>query len=57
VTLVTIAHRISTVMNADKIVYLQDGEIQGQGTFAELKESVPGFMEAVRLMGMGEDSK
>jgi ATP-binding cassette subfamily C protein len=54
VTLVTIAHRISTVMNADKIVYLQDGEVQGQGTFAELKKSVPGFMEAVRLMGMGE---
>jgi len=57
VTLVTIAHRISTVMKADKIVYLQDGRVQGQGTFSELKESVPGFMEAVRLMGMGEETK
>jgi ATP-binding cassette subfamily C protein len=57
VTVLTIAHRISTVMNADKIVYLQDGKVQGQGTFSELKKSVPGFMEAVRLMGMGEDSK
>jgi ATP-binding cassette subfamily C protein len=57
VTVLTIAHRISTVKNADKIVYLQDGKVQGQGTFSELKKSVPGFMEAVRLMGMGEDSK
>jgi ABC-type multidrug transport system fused ATPase/permease subunit len=57
VTVLTIAHRISTVKNADKIVYLQDGKVQGQGTFAELKKSVPGFMEAVRLMGMGENSK
>jgi len=57
VTLVTIAHRISTVMNADKIIYLQDGKIHGQGTFTELKKSVPGFMEVVRLMGMGEETK
>jgi ATP-binding cassette subfamily C protein len=52
VTLVIIAHRISTVMNADKIIYLQDGKIHGQGTFTELKKSVPGFMEAVQLMGL-----
>jgi ATP-binding cassette subfamily C protein len=57
VTLVTIAHRISTVMNADKIIYLQDGKIHGQGTFTELKKSVPSFMEAVRLMGMSEETK
>jgi ABC-type multidrug transport system fused ATPase/permease subunit len=57
VTVLTIAHRISTVMNADKIVYLQDGKVQGQGTFSELKKSVPGFTEAVRLMGTGEHSK
>jgi ATP-binding cassette subfamily C protein len=57
VTLVTIAHRISTVMNADKIIYLQDGKIHGQGTFAELKKSVPSFMEAVRLMGISEETR
>jgi len=57
VTLVTIAHRISTVMNADKIIYLQDGKVHGQGTFTELRKSVPGFMEAVRLMGVDEETK
>jgi ATP-binding cassette subfamily C protein len=57
VTLVTIAHRISTVMNADKIIYLQDGKIHGQGTFTELKKSVPSFMEAVRLMGISEETR
>jgi len=35
-TTVVIAHRLSTVRNADKIVVLQEGRIEEQGTHAEL---------------------
>ena len=36
-TTITIAHRISTIMNADKIFVLQDGHIVGIGTHKQLK--------------------
>jgi ATP-binding cassette subfamily B protein len=35
-TVVVIAHRLNTVVQADKIVVLQDGAIVGQGTHDEL---------------------
>lgn len=35
-TIVLISHRFSTVKNADKIVFLEHGEIQEQGSHAEL---------------------
>ena len=35
-TIVVVAHRLSTVKNADKIVVLEDGEIVEEGTHAEL---------------------
>ena len=53
-TVVLIAHRLSTVMNADKIIYLDKGEVVAQGTFAELKKQVPDFAKAVQLMDLGE---
>ncbi|MFO7770107.1 MAG: ABC transporter ATP-binding protein/permease [Roseovarius gahaiensis] len=37
-TVITIAHRLSTVANADRIVVLEDGKIVEQGTHAELIE-------------------
>ena len=37
-TTITIAHRISTIMNADKIFVLQDGEIVETGTHKSLKD-------------------
>lgn len=36
-TTITIAHRISTIMNADKIFVLQDGHIVESGTHKQLK--------------------
>jgi ABC-type multidrug transport system fused ATPase/permease subunit len=53
-TIVLIAHRLSTVMNADNIIYLNKGKVVAQGTFAELKKSVPDFAKAVELMDLGE---
>ena len=36
VTTIVIAHRLTTVMNADKICYLEDGHIIEQGTLTDL---------------------
>jgi len=54
ITIVLIAHRLSTVMNADRIIYMDKGKGLGQGTFSELKASIPDFARAVDLMDLGE---
>ncbi len=53
-TVVLIAHRLSTVMGADKIIYLDSGRIVAEGTFQELKASVPDFAKAVELMDLSD---
>jgi ATP-binding cassette subfamily C protein len=53
-TVVLIAHRLSTVMNSDKIIYLDGGRVVSQGTFAKLRQDVPEFANAVNLMRLDE---
>ncbi len=52
-TVVSVAHRLSTVQNADQIFFLSEGRVVGSGTFDELAASVPEFGEQVRLAGLG----
>ena len=52
VTVVMIAHRLSTVMHADRVVYMNNGKIQAQGTFKEVRQSVPDFDRQAALMGL-----
>jgi ATP-binding cassette subfamily C protein len=42
-TRIVIAHRLSTIINADKICYLEAGQIIEQGTYAELMEKDGAF--------------
>ena len=53
-TVILIAHRLSTVQHADKIIYLDSGRIVAEGTFAELKAKVPDFAKAVELMDLSD---
>jgi ABC-type multidrug transport system fused ATPase/permease subunit len=53
-TVVLIAHRLSTVKNADKIIYMNNGVIVAEGTFKELQKKVPDFEKAVKLMGLDD---
>ena len=52
VTVVLIAHRLSTVREADKVVYLEDGKIASVGTFNEVRSNVPNFDHQASLMGL-----
>ena len=52
VTVVLIAHRLSTVRNADVVIYMQSGQIQAIGTFEEVRQLVPNFDHQANLMGL-----
>lgn len=52
-TAITIAHRLSTVRNADKIIVLKDGKIAAIGTHGELLRTYPEYREMVELQTGG----
>jgi ATP-binding cassette subfamily B protein len=47
-TLIVIAHRLSTVVDSDHIVVLEDGRVVGSGTHSELVESTPLYRELAK---------
>lgn len=51
-TVLTIAHRLSTVEDADLVLYLNEGRLKALGTFNEVRKSVPDFDRQARLMGL-----
>ncbi|AMW98060.1 ABC transporter ATP-binding protein [Rummeliibacillus stabekisii] len=44
-TTIVIAHRLSTVIDSDQIIFLEKGKITGSGTHAELYQSHPLYKE------------
>lgn len=51
-TIFMIAHRLSTVRNADLVVYLDAGEVVATGTFEEVRKVIPNFERQSKLMGL-----
>jgi ABC-type multidrug transport system fused ATPase/permease subunit len=51
-TVVLIAHRLSTVIDADRIYYVDAGEIKAEGSFKEVRSAVPEFDRQAKLMGL-----
>ncbi|HYI50193.1 MAG TPA: ABC transporter ATP-binding protein [Microbacterium sp.] len=47
-TLIVIAHRLSTVVDSDRIVVLDHGEVVGQGTHSELVASTPLYRDLAK---------
>jgi ATP-binding cassette subfamily B protein len=43
--LIVVAHRLQTVMNADKIVVIEDGNIAGEGKHALLLETCAAYQK------------
>lgn len=58
-TVVMVAHRLSTVRNVDQIIFLESGRVTGKGTFDEVRQSNPHFARLVELgdLGISTDSK
>lgn len=52
VTVITIAHRLSTVLESDLLIYMESGKIIHVGTFQEVRKSVPNFEKQAKLMGL-----
>ncbi|WP_040165459.1 ABC transporter ATP-binding protein [Microbacterium gorillae] len=52
VTIVSVAHRLSTIKDSDLICFMQDGTIAARGTFEELVAEVPNFAEQAHLAGL-----
>jgi ABC-type bacteriocin/lantibiotic exporter with double-glycine peptidase domain len=51
-TVVTVAHRLSTVRSADKVVYMKEGKILAVETFDDLRVKFPDFDYQAKLMGL-----
>jgi len=51
-TLLVIAHRLSTVKEADEIFYLDQGVLVGRGNFDDLRAKVPNFESQAKLLGL-----
>jgi ABC-type multidrug transport system fused ATPase/permease subunit len=51
-TVVMIAHRLSTVRNADIVIYLSKGAVMAMGTFEEVRKALPDFDGQAKLMGL-----
>ena len=51
-TIIMIAHRLSSVKAASKVVYLERGQILAVGTFDEVRAAIPNFDEQAKLMGL-----
>jgi ABC-type multidrug transport system fused ATPase/permease subunit len=43
VTIIVVAHRITTIKNIDKIYFLDDGKVIGSGNYLTLQKKVPEF--------------
>jgi len=48
-TVIIVAHRLTTIKDADQVIYLEDGKVLGIGTFVDLQKTLPQFEEQVRL--------
>jgi len=51
-TKIVVAHRLSTVRDADQVLFLRDGRIEARGSFDEVRDAVPDFARQVQLSGL-----
>jgi ATP-binding cassette subfamily C protein len=53
-TIISVAHRLATIKNADIIFFMSGGRLVAQGTFGELVRTVPEFAEQASLAGLSD---
>lgn len=52
VTVISVAHRLSTIRDADQILYMEEGEIVASGTFDDVVAANPAFHLQASLAGL-----
>jgi len=52
VTVIIIAHRLSTVRDADQVIYIEDGFILANGSFNQVRNKISNFDNQAKLMGL-----
>ncbi|WP_254367350.1 ABC transporter ATP-binding protein [Microbacterium sp. NC79] len=52
VTVVCVAHRLSTIRDSDEIWFMRDGQIQSRGTFDDVVATEPEFAQQAALAGL-----
>ncbi len=52
VTTVTVAHRLSTVRQADQVAYIEHGRLVAVGSFGDVRIAVPRFDHQAHLLGL-----
>jgi ABC-type multidrug transport system fused ATPase/permease subunit len=57
VTIISIAHRLSTVMHSDLVLFLRDGDLVGSGKFEDLVQQHPDLAHQAELLGIDVDAK
>ncbi len=55
-TMIIVAQRVSTIIDADQIIVLEDGQIVGRGRHEELLETSPTYAEIVESQLSAEDA-
>ena len=56
-TIVVVAHRLTSVLDADEILYLEDGEIKARGDHQSLMKKSPAYQRLVELQLLGGDDE
>lgn len=51
-TKIVVAHRLSTVVSATTVAYMESGHLKSEGTFSDVRAAVPNFDKQARLMGL-----
>jgi len=52
VTVIIIAHRLSTVKTASQVVYIENGKLIAKGPFNSVREQIPNFDNEAKLFGL-----
>ena len=52
VTMIVVAHRLSTIRQCDRLIYIEQGRILSTGSFEDVRRVVPNFEIQAKLLGL-----
>ena len=52
ITLIVVAHRLATVREATKLIYIENGKKLSEGTFEQVRNEIPNFNLQAEILGL-----